>query len=153
MVGRYNCSCPFTNLLVQNGTMQVAYMLINHKKLFFLLSEFCFWYSYAREVWTIAENTIFHYFLVLIVRIFCYFCLLSFHVYIHLPFCNSDPFLSQKESSCGRGMQKVQSCSWLYCVDSFHYQCLDEITGPRGVDFIKGFMKEANVLGRAFIYV
>jgi hypothetical protein len=38
-------------------------------------------------------------------------------------------------------------------VDSFQYQCLDEISGPEGVDFIKGFMKEAKVLGRAFIYV
>jgi hypothetical protein len=37
-------------------------------------------------------------------------------------------------------------------VDSFQYQCLDEIPGPEGVDFMKGFMKEAKVLGRA-IYI
>jgi len=38
-------------------------------------------------------------------------------------------------------------------VDSFQYHFLDEIPGPEGVDLIKGFMKEAKVLGRAFIYV
>jgi hypothetical protein len=38
-------------------------------------------------------------------------------------------------------------------VDSFQYQYLDEIPGPEGVDFIKGFMTEAKVLGRAFVYV
>jgi hypothetical protein len=37
-------------------------------------------------------------------------------------------------------------------VDSFQYHGLDKITGPGGVDYTKGVMKEAKVLGRAFLY-
>jgi hypothetical protein len=47
----------------------------------------------------------------------------------------------------------VGECSWVCCVDSFHYHGLDKITVPGGVDFTTVFMKEAKVLGRAFLYV
>jgi hypothetical protein len=122
--------------------------------IYILLTKFCFQYlSIAKR--NIKNCRKYHISLFLGFNCKDFLLLLSTVIswYVHLPFCNSDPFLSQKASGCGRGMQKVQSCSWVCCVDGFHYHSLDKITVPGGVRFTKGFMKEAKVLGRAFLYV